>query len=159
MLLGENSGYKKCTWQSCTSYPQIIHTCLPLSSQAPQELVSLFSGSRQVVYGFVPHCTMATLKARIGNKHVETMVSTADLGKTQGKVRGRPLLETNWFHCTHFTDATSVDSSCDHQRLDRGLLEHWSNTAWGMCGHWWCLPVNYMYSITMSRSRLVIIAC
>ena len=75
-------------------YSQIIHTC---PSQAPQELVSLFSGSRQVVYGFVPHCTMATLKARIGNKHVETMVSTADLGKTQGKVRGRPLLETNWF--------------------------------------------------------------
>ena len=24
--------------------------------QAPQEIVSLFSGSRQVVYGFVPHC-------------------------------------------------------------------------------------------------------
>ncbi len=59
----------------------------PLSFlQAPQELVSLFSGSRQVVYGFVPHCTMATLKARIGNKHVETMVSTTELGKTQGKV-------------------------------------------------------------------------
>ena len=24
--------------------------------QAPHEIVSLFSGSRQVVYGFVPHC-------------------------------------------------------------------------------------------------------
>ena len=24
--------------------------------QAPQEIVSLFSGSRQVIYGFVPHC-------------------------------------------------------------------------------------------------------
>ena len=24
--------------------------------QAPQEIVSLFSGSRQVVYGFMPHC-------------------------------------------------------------------------------------------------------
>ncbi|XP_064404134.1 protein mono-ADP-ribosyltransferase PARP4-like isoform X3 [Halichondria panicea] len=57
----------------------------PTPIQAPQELVSLFSGSRQVVYGFVPHCTMATLKARIGSKHVETMVSTGDLGKTQGK--------------------------------------------------------------------------
>ena len=61
--------------------------------QAPQELVSLFSGSRQVVYGFVPHCTQATLKARIGSKHVETVVSTSDLGKTQGKVGFGNLVE------------------------------------------------------------------
>ena len=60
--------------------------CETNHTQAPQEIVSLFSGSRQVVYGFVPHCTQATLKARIGSKHVETMVSTTDLGKTQGKV-------------------------------------------------------------------------
>ncbi len=77
-----------------------------------------------MVYGFVPHCTMATLKARIGSKHVETMVSTGDLGKTQGKVRGRPQLETNWFYCTHHTDATPVDSSCHHQRLDGGIFGH-----------------------------------
>ena len=29
---------------------------ITLSTQAPQEIVSLFSGSRQVIYGFVPHC-------------------------------------------------------------------------------------------------------
>ena len=55
-------------------------------TQAPQELMSLFSGSRQVVYGFVPHCKQAALQARIGGKEVETMVSTTDLGMTKGKV-------------------------------------------------------------------------
>ena len=55
-------------------------------AQAPQELVSLFNGSRQVVYGFVPYCRQATLEAQIGSKHVETMVSTTDLGTTKGRV-------------------------------------------------------------------------
>ena len=89
------------------------------NAQAPQELVSLFNGSRQVVYGFVPHCKQvvllypllnypcflfmylqfqvkgygltylspqASLRAKIGNKEVKTMVSTSDLAMTQGKV-------------------------------------------------------------------------
>ena len=68
----------------------VYNTVVPMNfanyTQAPQEIVSLFSGSRQVVYGFVPHCTQATLRAKIGSKHVETMVSTTDLGKTKGKV-------------------------------------------------------------------------
>ncbi len=55
--------------------------------QAPVELVSLFNGSRQVVYGFVPHCKQASLKARIGCKQVETIVSTSDLAMTKGKVQ------------------------------------------------------------------------
>ena len=50
--------------------------------------MSLFSGSRQVVYGFVPHCKQAALKARVGSKEVETMVSTSDLGMSKGKVSG-----------------------------------------------------------------------
>ncbi|XP_065907786.1 protein mono-ADP-ribosyltransferase PARP4-like [Dysidea avara] len=58
----------------------------PKPLQAPQEIVSLFSGSRQVVYGFVPHCLQATLKAKIGRKEVETMVSTSEMGITHGKV-------------------------------------------------------------------------
>ena len=49
--------------------------------------MSLFSGSRQVVYGFVPHCKQATLRAKIGSKHVDTMVSTSELGMTKGRVR------------------------------------------------------------------------
>ncbi|XP_065907785.1 protein mono-ADP-ribosyltransferase PARP4-like isoform X2 [Dysidea avara] len=58
----------------------------PKPLQAPQEIVSLFSGSRQVIYGFVPHCLQGTLKAKIGRKEVETMVSTSEMGITHGKV-------------------------------------------------------------------------
>ncbi|XP_070569266.1 protein mono-ADP-ribosyltransferase PARP4-like [Ptychodera flava] len=58
----------------------------PKPIQAPNQIVSLFSGSRQVVYGFVPFCTQATLKAEIDHKDVSTMVSTADLNITQGKI-------------------------------------------------------------------------
>ncbi|XP_065826671.1 protein mono-ADP-ribosyltransferase PARP4-like isoform X4 [Oscarella lobularis] len=58
----------------------------PKPIQAPAEIVSLFSGSRQVVYGFVENCTMATLKAEIGGKEVSTMVSTSELSMTTGKI-------------------------------------------------------------------------
>ncbi len=70
---------------------------------------------------------MATLKARIGSKHVETMVSTGDLGKTQGKVRGRPQLETNWFYCTHHTDATPVVVLIE--RISRRRVQVFSNAV------------------------------
>ena len=33
-----------------------LHSSIITYIQAPQEIVSLFSGSRQVIYGFVPHC-------------------------------------------------------------------------------------------------------
>ena len=39
------------------------------------------------MYGFVPHCKQATLRAKIGSKHVDTMVSTSELGMTKGRVR------------------------------------------------------------------------
>ncbi|CAH1800048.1 unnamed protein product [Owenia fusiformis] len=52
--------------------------------QAPSQISSLFSGSRQVVYGFVPNCLMATLHAEIDGHEVSTMVSTSDLSVTHG---------------------------------------------------------------------------
>ncbi|KJE92815.1 polymerase [Capsaspora owczarzaki ATCC 30864] len=54
--------------------------------QAPAQIVSLFHGSRQIVYGFVPFCRMATLKARVDGMEVETMVSTHDLAVTKGRM-------------------------------------------------------------------------
>ena len=61
--------------------------------------MSLFSGSRQVVYGFVPHCKQATLRAKIGSKHVDTMVSTSELGMTKGRVRiGSVYIVCVWSH-------------------------------------------------------------
>ncbi|XP_072018547.1 protein mono-ADP-ribosyltransferase PARP4-like [Amphiura filiformis] len=58
----------------------------PRPIQAPSQITSLFSGSRQVVYGYVPFCTKATLKAMIAGKEVSTMVSTHDLSITEGKM-------------------------------------------------------------------------
>lgn len=54
--------------------------------QAPHQLLSLFNGSRQVVYGFVDNCTQATLTAEVNGTMVSTMVSTADLNITTGKI-------------------------------------------------------------------------
>ncbi|CAH1248284.1 PARP4 [Branchiostoma lanceolatum] len=58
----------------------------PPPVQAPNQIVSLFNGSRQVVYGYVPHCTQATLKAVINNREISTMVSTSELSITSGKI-------------------------------------------------------------------------
>ena len=55
-------------------------------TQAPSQITSLFSGSRQVIYGYVPSCTQATLKANIDNNQVATIVSTSDLNITTGMV-------------------------------------------------------------------------
>ncbi|XP_038059035.1 uncharacterized protein LOC119730290 isoform X2 [Patiria miniata] len=58
----------------------------PEPVQAPNHITSLFSGSRQVVYGFVPYCTQATLRANNDGKDVSTMVSTHELSITEGKI-------------------------------------------------------------------------
>ncbi|XP_012936925.2 protein mono-ADP-ribosyltransferase PARP4, partial [Aplysia californica] len=59
------------------------HDNLP-ALQAPEHITSLFNGSRQVVYGFVPNCTMAVLKAKVGGQEVSTVVSTSELSITEG---------------------------------------------------------------------------
>lgn len=80
--------------------------------------MSLFSGSRQVVYGFVPHCKQAALQARIGSKEVETMVSTSDLGMTKGKVSGVTENNPLVFNVLLITDSAPVDGEGYHQGLD-----------------------------------------
>ncbi|XP_067889798.1 protein mono-ADP-ribosyltransferase PARP4 isoform X3 [Heterodontus francisci] len=57
--------------------------------QAPAQIHSVFSNSRLLIYGFVPHCTQATLSAVINNQEVSTMVSTTELQKTKGKILHR----------------------------------------------------------------------
>ncbi|KAL5457332.1 hypothetical protein EMCRGX_G034580 [Ephydatia muelleri] len=68
----------------CVEWQQFDENA-PKPIQAPQEIFSLFNGSRQVVYGFVPNCTRATLKAKIGSKEVDTIVSTSNLAMTKGR--------------------------------------------------------------------------
>ncbi|XP_061177489.1 protein mono-ADP-ribosyltransferase PARP4-like [Saccostrea echinata] len=61
----------------------------PAPIQAPQQITALFSGSRQVIYGFVDNCYMATLKAEVGGQEISTVVSTSDLSVTKGKMLHR----------------------------------------------------------------------
>ena len=49
----------------------------PKPIQAPNQILSLFNGSRQVVYGFVPFCTQVEiLKILIRAMHVITIAHT-----------------------------------------------------------------------------------
>ncbi|CAC5400316.1 PARP2_3_4 [Mytilus coruscus] len=54
--------------------------------QAPCIIPSLFNGTRQVVYGFVPNCTQAKLSASVDGNAFCTMVSTTELNMTKGKM-------------------------------------------------------------------------
>ncbi|XP_073439188.1 protein mono-ADP-ribosyltransferase PARP4 isoform X18 [Dendrobates tinctorius] len=52
--------------------------------QAPANIQAIFSTDSLFVYGFVPYCTQATLKALVDNEELENMVSTTELQKTTG---------------------------------------------------------------------------
>ncbi|XP_031548614.1 protein mono-ADP-ribosyltransferase PARP4-like isoform X2 [Actinia tenebrosa] len=80
------------TWQQHDNYAKP-----PI--QAPHEIVSLFSGSRLVVYGLVSNCTQAFLTAEVNGREISTMVSTSDLSMTRGKIL--------------------------HQLVARGLIKDW----------------------------------
>ncbi|NXJ11809.1 PARP4 polymerase, partial [Odontophorus gujanensis] len=58
----------------------------PKPLQAPAQIQSLFTNERLLVYGFVPHCTQATLRAIINDQELQTVVSTTELQKTTGTV-------------------------------------------------------------------------
>ncbi|XP_033002167.1 protein mono-ADP-ribosyltransferase PARP4 [Lacerta agilis] len=51
---------------------------------APAQIQSLFNHDRLLIYGFISHCTQATLNALIDNKELQTVVSTTELQKTVG---------------------------------------------------------------------------
>ncbi|CAL1538041.1 unnamed protein product [Lymnaea stagnalis] len=57
---------------------------LPPPVQAPRQITAMFNGSRQVIYGYVPNCTMATLTASVGGQQASTVVSTSELSITEG---------------------------------------------------------------------------
>ncbi|XP_041662697.1 protein mono-ADP-ribosyltransferase PARP4 [Cheilinus undulatus] len=56
----------------------------PSPVQAPKQLNALFNDSHTLVYGFVPHCTKATLFGNLSGQEVQNMVSTTELQKTRG---------------------------------------------------------------------------
>ncbi|XP_077014881.1 protein mono-ADP-ribosyltransferase PARP4 [Tamandua tetradactyla] len=63
---------------------QQLSTNYPRPMQAPSQVRSLFHDDRLLVFGFIPHCTQATLCALIQEKEFCTMVSTTELQKTTG---------------------------------------------------------------------------
>ncbi|XP_065065834.1 protein mono-ADP-ribosyltransferase PARP4-like isoform X2 [Rhopilema esculentum] len=101
------------TWQ------QFDHDA-PLPLQAPKDVFCLFNGYRQVIYGFVPHCRMATLSAKIGDRELSTMVSTTDLNVTTGKILHRLAARAvikDW------EDGTLSESRTEHEMLKREMKD------------------------------------
>nr|XP_008258176.2 protein mono-ADP-ribosyltransferase PARP4 [Oryctolagus cuniculus] len=75
---------------------QQLNLDAPEPLQAPAQVPSLFHNDRLLVYGFIPHCTQATLCALIDEKEFQAMVSTTELQKTTGtmihKLTARALI-------------------------------------------------------------------
>ncbi|XP_053733115.1 protein mono-ADP-ribosyltransferase PARP4 [Synchiropus splendidus] len=72
---------------SCSSVSvkwQQFNPAAPSPVQAPKRLQSLFNDCHTLVFGFVPHCTQATLLGNLSGQELNTMVSTSELQKTKG---------------------------------------------------------------------------
>ncbi|XP_057642310.1 protein mono-ADP-ribosyltransferase PARP4 isoform X2 [Chionomys nivalis] len=84
----------------------------PEPMQAPACVPSLFHNDRLLVYGFIPHCTQATLCALIQEKEFHTMVSTTELQKTTGtmihKLAARALIRD-------YEDGILHDNETNHE--------------------------------------------
>ncbi|XP_049451030.1 protein mono-ADP-ribosyltransferase PARP4 isoform X2 [Epinephelus fuscoguttatus] len=63
---------------------QQFNPTAPSPVQAPKQLHALFNDCHTLVYGFVPHCTQATLHGNLSGQELKTMVSTSELQKTRG---------------------------------------------------------------------------
>uniref|UniRef100_A0A8C1KZN5 Poly [ADP-ribose] polymerase n=1 Tax=Cyprinus carpio TaxID=7962 RepID=A0A8C1KZN5_CYPCA len=84
----------------------------PLPVQAPSQLHALFSDCHTLVYGFVPHCTQATLFGDLSGQEIKTMVSTTELQKTKGtflhKLTARAIIRD-------YEDGILANSEAEHE--------------------------------------------
>ncbi|GAB1298937.1 Protein mono-ADP-ribosyltransferase PARP4 [Apodemus speciosus] len=91
---------------------QQLSRASPEPLQAPAWVPSLFHNDRLLVYGFIPHCTQATLRAFIQEKEFYTMVSTTELQKTTGtmihKLAARALIRD-------YEDGILHDNETNHE--------------------------------------------
>ncbi|XP_061580075.1 protein mono-ADP-ribosyltransferase PARP4 isoform X2 [Cololabis saira] len=75
---------------------QQFNPTAPPPVQAPRQLHALFNDCHALVYGFVPHCTQATLLGNLSGQELKTVVSTSELQKTSGtfvhKLTARALI-------------------------------------------------------------------
>ncbi|XP_056321136.1 protein mono-ADP-ribosyltransferase PARP4-like [Danio aesculapii] len=84
----------------------------PPPVQAPSQLHALFNDWHTLIYGFVPHCTQATLFGDLSGQEIETMVSITELQKTKGtflhKLTARAIIRD-------YEDGILGDSEAEHE--------------------------------------------
>ncbi|XP_059198459.1 protein mono-ADP-ribosyltransferase PARP4 isoform X2 [Centropristis striata] len=103
---------------------QQFNPTAPPPVQAPKQLHALFSDCHTLVYGFVPHCTQATLLGNLSGKELKTMVSTSELQKTKGtflhKLTARALIRD-------YEDGSLDSNEAEHEgkkaELKRFIIE------------------------------------
>ncbi|KAI7809102.1 hypothetical protein IRJ41_025844, partial [Triplophysa rosa] len=91
---------------------QQFNPTAPPPVQAPSQLHALFSDCHTLVYGFVPHCTQATMFGDLSGQEIKTMVSTTELQKTKGtflhKLTARAIIRD-------YEDGILGDSEAEHE--------------------------------------------
>ncbi|KAM9347781.1 protein mono-ADP-ribosyltransferase PARP4 [Symphorus nematophorus] len=91
---------------------QQFNPTAPPPVQAPKQLHALFNDYHTLVYGFVPHCTQATLLGNLSGQELKTMVSTSELQKTRGtflhKLTARALIRD-------YEDGSLDTSEAEHE--------------------------------------------
>uniref|UniRef100_A0A8C2FYM8 Poly [ADP-ribose] polymerase n=1 Tax=Cyprinus carpio TaxID=7962 RepID=A0A8C2FYM8_CYPCA len=91
---------------------QQFNPTAPPPVQAPSQLHALFSDCHTLLYGFVPHCTQATLYADLSGQEIKTMVSTTELQKTKGtflhKLTARAIIRD-------YEDGILANSEAEHE--------------------------------------------
>ncbi|XP_062287689.1 protein mono-ADP-ribosyltransferase PARP4 [Scomber scombrus] len=91
---------------------QQFNPTAPPPVQAPKQLHALFNDCHTLVYGFVPHCTQATLFGNLSGQELKTMVSTSELQKTRGtflhKLTARALIR-------EYEDGSLDASEAEHE--------------------------------------------
>uniref|UniRef100_A0A6P8R189 Poly [ADP-ribose] polymerase n=1 Tax=Geotrypetes seraphini TaxID=260995 RepID=A0A6P8R189_GEOSA len=97
---------------------QQFNTNAPEPMQAPVQIQSLFHSERLLVYGFILHCTQATLNAFINDQELHTMVSTTELQKTSGtllhKLTARAIIKD-------FEDGILHENEAEHEMKKQEL--------------------------------------
>ncbi|XP_016110982.1 poly [ADP-ribose] polymerase 4-like isoform X2 [Sinocyclocheilus grahami] len=91
---------------------QQFNPTAPPPVQAPSQLHALFSDCHTLLYGFVPHCTQATLFGDLNGQEIKTMVSTTELQKTKGiflhKLTARAIIRD-------YEDGILANSEAEHE--------------------------------------------
>ncbi|KAK1903239.1 Protein mono-ADP-ribosyltransferase PARP4, partial [Dissostichus eleginoides] len=116
---------------SCSSVSvkwQQFNPTAPPPVQAPKQLHALFNDCHTLVYGFVPHCTQATLLGNLSGQELQTMVSTSELQKTRGTGKKAELkrfiiqLSKEFSILSQFTSFVAIEER-DSEQPEEGFTD------------------------------------